>query len=140
MTIHAKDLAYPVLCLSHSHGVLHYARHADELLQCSAHALNTGFYRHMEIVASDTCRYRVQAAKKVATVGPWWRFGQTLRVALTLEPLPVYSVGALKSQLLQALEASEFYDADPETKQLVQSSVDWPNLVAQLARNFYQAY
>jgi hypothetical protein len=50
MTAAATELAFPVLCLSRGHNVLHYARHADELLVCHAGALRSGFYHEMEIL------------------------------------------------------------------------------------------
>jgi hypothetical protein len=144
MLFHATELAFPVLCFSRGHNVLHYARHADELLVCSAKALRSGFYQQMEIVDSNAERYGVQGAEKTGHVGPFWGFnvlgGQTIRVALALEPLPQQSVEMLKKQVLQAMHASEFYDAETETKWFVRSKVEWPELVAQLAQDFYRVY
>jgi hypothetical protein len=144
MPLRATALPFPVLCLSRGHNVLHYARHADELLVCSAKALRSGFYHHMEIVDAHAQRYRVQGALKTDNVGPFWGFnllgGQTIRVALELELLPNQSVEVLKEQVLQAMNDSELYDADPEAKRLVQAAVNWSELLAQLAHDFYQVH
>ena len=144
MPLRATELPFPVLCLSRGHNILYYARHADELLVCSARALRSGFYHRMVIVDAQAQRYRVQDALKTANLGPCWGFnmlgGQTIRVALDLELLPTQSVEALKEEVLQAMSASEFYDAAPKAKWLVRTTANWSELVAQLAHDFYQVH
>jgi hypothetical protein len=98
----------------------------------------------MEIVDSTAQRYRVRNAEKVGHIGPFWGFnvfgGQTILVALDLEPLPRQSEEALKKQVLQAMQASEFYDAETKAKGLVRSTTKWSALVAQLTEDFYRVY
>lgn len=112
------DLAFPVLCVSPEHNVLHCARHADELLGCNARGLRTGVYRGLEIVDRRANRYRVQAAEKTGPAGPWWVFhllgARPLRVALTLEELPPLPVAGLRVWLLRALDGMEVYDVTPK--------------------------
>ena len=144
MSLLAADLAYPVMCFSRGHQVLHYARHADELMVCSAKALNSGFFHRMEIVDRNAQRFGVQAAEKITTVGPFWGFtllgGQTLRVALALEPLPPASLDVLKQRVLQAMDGMEALDGHPETKCVVRAASSWSELVAQLANEYYRRY
>ena len=138
------DLAFPVLCVSPVHHVLHCARHADELLVCNARGLRTGFYRGLEIVDRRANRYRVQAAEKTGHAGPWWGFhllgARTIRVALTLEGLPPLPVAGLKAWLLRALDGMEVYDVHPETKRLVRSEAPWAEVVAQLTHDHYHVF
>lgn len=140
----AADLSYPVMCFSRGHQILHYARHADELMVCRAKALNSGFYQHMEIVDRNAQRFGVQAAEKITPVGPFWGFnllgGQTLRVALALEPLPPYSLEVLKQRVVQAMDGMKALDGHPETKSLVRATSSWSDLVAQLADDYYRRY
>ncbi|SDY94420.1 hypothetical protein [Hymenobacter psychrophilus] len=144
MPLLAADLAYPVMCFSQGHQMLHYARHADELTVCRAKAFNSGFYQHMEIVDRHAQRFGVQAAEKITTMGPFWGFdllgGQTFRVALALEPLPPDSLAVLKQRLEQAMDGMEALDGHPETKRLVRNASSWAELVAQLADDYYRQY
>jgi hypothetical protein len=95
----------------------------------------------------------VQGAEKTGCAEPlqpwagkglWWRLvlwlKPTIRVALALEPLPRQPLEALKTHVLQAMNASEFYDTNVEAKRLVQTAGSWSELIAQLADNFYREY
>lgn len=81
---------FPVLCFSQD--IVSVSESADQLTTCSKVGLKKGYFRKLIIIDSAGALYKVNGAKKLCGVGPFWGYNiflnQKIRVELSFKENP----------------------------------------------------
>lgn len=79
-----SEITFPIVAIAKGND-LHFARTKDEITICSKLAFRDGFQKDLEIIDADGYCYKVQDAKRIGRVGPFWGFNIFLNPRLRVE-------------------------------------------------------